>query len=70
MRVIDETSEHEEETIKRVENFQELANGSAALDQNDMDFGGSNNTGGKKASVSLNSLISIETIGTVYSQGR
>lgn len=49
--MIDEISEHEEETIKRVENFQDLTNGSAAPDQNDMNFGGI--TVGKKDSVSL-----------------
>jgi hypothetical protein len=40
--VIDEINEHEEETVKRVDNFQELANGSTnhtnSSDQHAMDF--------------------------------
>lgn len=77
IRLIDETNEHEEETIKRVENFQNIPDGSSGganfSDQHAMDFNSSTNYAEKKNDpvgnpTSFNYVL--ETICALYKERR
>lgn len=68
IRLIDETNEHEEETVQRVDNFQNIPDGSSGSanfsDQHAMDF----NTDKKNDPVCLPSFLNLalETIRSLY----